>query len=192
MTNALALCEICGEPMPDGEEMFKFHGFSCECPKPPLPRPARANRDTPLWAVSVQGPDDLIAVADYLTAVRVANAFNTWWARLKAEQPLHEYDPRMWAVPVEWIGDIASHVKCAAKPSPDYAPFFEARSSQDAETIKALREALGAAAFKMIADEFDIITAQRVQDAGWTWPSECRHVNPTTFEAVAALAGSAS
>lgn len=32
-------CEICGEPMPPGEEMFKFHGYSCDCPKPPLPRP---------------------------------------------------------------------------------------------------------------------------------------------------------
>ena len=29
-------CEICGEPMPAGEEMFKFHGYSCDCPKPPL------------------------------------------------------------------------------------------------------------------------------------------------------------
>lgn len=24
-----------------GEEMFKFHGYSCDCPKPPLPRPDR-------------------------------------------------------------------------------------------------------------------------------------------------------
>lgn len=30
-------CEICGEPMPDGEEVFKFHGYSGPCPKPPLP-----------------------------------------------------------------------------------------------------------------------------------------------------------
>ena len=29
-------CEICGEPMPEGEEMFRFHGYSCSCPKPPL------------------------------------------------------------------------------------------------------------------------------------------------------------
>jgi hypothetical protein len=34
-----AICELCGEPMPDGEEMFKFHGYSGECPKPPLPKP---------------------------------------------------------------------------------------------------------------------------------------------------------
>lgn len=31
-------CEICGEPMPEGESMFKFHGFSGPCPKPPLPK----------------------------------------------------------------------------------------------------------------------------------------------------------
>lgn len=30
------LCELCGEPMPKGEEMFKYHGYSCDCPKPPL------------------------------------------------------------------------------------------------------------------------------------------------------------
>lgn len=31
-------CELCGEPMPPGEEMFKFHGYSGACPKPPLPK----------------------------------------------------------------------------------------------------------------------------------------------------------
>lgn len=30
------LCRLCGEPMPEGEEMFKYHGYSCNCPKPPL------------------------------------------------------------------------------------------------------------------------------------------------------------
>ena len=30
-----ARCKLCGEPMPAGEEMFKFHGYSGECPKPP-------------------------------------------------------------------------------------------------------------------------------------------------------------
>lgn len=33
-------CEICGEPMPEGEDMFKFHGYSGPCPKPPLPQPS--------------------------------------------------------------------------------------------------------------------------------------------------------
>lgn len=33
-----AKCEICGELMPPGEEMFKFHGYSGGCPKPSQPR----------------------------------------------------------------------------------------------------------------------------------------------------------
>lgn len=32
-----AICEFCGEPMPQGEEMFKYHGYSGPCPKPPKP-----------------------------------------------------------------------------------------------------------------------------------------------------------
>jgi hypothetical protein len=34
--NQSAVCELCGEPMPDGEEMFKYHGYSGPCPKPPM------------------------------------------------------------------------------------------------------------------------------------------------------------
>lgn len=37
MPSELALCKICGEPMPKGEEMFFYHGLSGPCPKPPLP-----------------------------------------------------------------------------------------------------------------------------------------------------------
>lgn len=32
-------CNICGEPMPEGETMFQFHGYSGPCPKPPLLQP---------------------------------------------------------------------------------------------------------------------------------------------------------
>jgi len=32
----MAKCTLCGEPMPEGESMFKFHGYSGPCPKPPL------------------------------------------------------------------------------------------------------------------------------------------------------------
>ena len=31
------LCTVCGEPMSESESMFKFHGYSGPCPKPPLP-----------------------------------------------------------------------------------------------------------------------------------------------------------
>lgn len=34
----MSVCELCGEPMPAGEEMFKYHGYSGPCPKPPKAR----------------------------------------------------------------------------------------------------------------------------------------------------------
>jgi len=36
-------CELCGEPMPEGEQMFKYHGYSGPCPKPPLAKPPGLN-----------------------------------------------------------------------------------------------------------------------------------------------------
>ena len=43
-------CIICGEPMPEGEEMFKYHGYSGNCPKPPLPK-----SDTPRTDIAALG-----------------------------------------------------------------------------------------------------------------------------------------
>lgn len=37
MIGEVQACELCGEPMPPGEQMFKYHGYSGPCPKPPLP-----------------------------------------------------------------------------------------------------------------------------------------------------------
>jgi hypothetical protein len=37
--SAIARCGLCGEPMPPGEQMFQYHGYSGPCPKPPLPKP---------------------------------------------------------------------------------------------------------------------------------------------------------
>lgn len=50
--NEIAKCELCGEPMPPGEEMFKLHGYSGPCPKPPLPR--RKFRKKPVVIEAVQ------------------------------------------------------------------------------------------------------------------------------------------
>lgn len=32
-------CELCGEPMPEGEGMFKYHGYSGPCQKKPMLQP---------------------------------------------------------------------------------------------------------------------------------------------------------
>ncbi len=39
MSDPMPNCELCGDPMPTGEEMFKYHGYSGPCPKPPLVEP---------------------------------------------------------------------------------------------------------------------------------------------------------
>jgi hypothetical protein len=55
MGESQAVCELCGEPMPAGEEMFKFHGYSGPCPKPPLARPhAEAHTPGP-WVTNAFG-----------------------------------------------------------------------------------------------------------------------------------------
>jgi hypothetical protein len=40
-----AKCELCGEPMPPGEQMFKFHGYSGPCPKEQKPDPGYKPND---------------------------------------------------------------------------------------------------------------------------------------------------
>ena len=39
-------CQLCGEPMPEGEEMFNYHGYSGPCPKPQLPKQGEIQHDT--------------------------------------------------------------------------------------------------------------------------------------------------
>ena len=57
-----SLCTLCGEPMPAGEEMFKFHGYSGPCPAPPLPK------QTMKWKMVPEEPTEAMGRegADYL------------------------------------------------------------------------------------------------------------------------------
>lgn len=41
-------CSICGEPMPEGEEMFKFHGYSGPCPKGAPLKPVEPTPEPPV------------------------------------------------------------------------------------------------------------------------------------------------
>lgn len=49
-------CSLCGEPMPAGEEMFKFHGYSGDCPKPPLPKPLDPVREAIRSSIKAGAP----------------------------------------------------------------------------------------------------------------------------------------
>lgn len=68
--NEQAHCTVCGEPMPAGEEMFNYHGYSGPCPKPPLPHhlPPKAQFEKQstgaLVAMICQTTDGLLEVQD--------------------------------------------------------------------------------------------------------------------------------
>lgn len=62
-------CEMCGEPMPAGEEMFKYHGYSGPCPAPPMARPG-----PPAFVPNVETPETAVRnLAMLLGMVRAAN-----------------------------------------------------------------------------------------------------------------------
>ena len=71
-----AKCGICGEPMPEGEQMFKFHGYSGPCRKPALEKTGYK------YDVLIQGgmgPDVwdreiVVTEADIVDAARAAKA----------------------------------------------------------------------------------------------------------------------
>lgn len=62
---------------------------------------ADAARDEGLWAVNVQGPDDLYACASRLAALELANQWNLGFIA-QQEKDHHPYDPIMRAVAIQW------------------------------------------------------------------------------------------
>lgn len=56
MATKQALCKLCGEPMPPGEEMFKFHGYSGPCPTKEKP----ANLGGPIQTVAT--PEERLSI----------------------------------------------------------------------------------------------------------------------------------
>ncbi len=69
-------CELCGEPMPPGEQMFKFHGYSGPCPAPQILRKrsiqesvAEAERLLDETLMRIGPNDETIDVAWVLTRI---------------------------------------------------------------------------------------------------------------------------
>ena len=87
-----AKCAICGEPMPIGEEMFKFHGYSGDCQKPPVPKkPVKQKIPGLVWAVAAK---DKRTVSMMFDTNEQANAFV---ASVDADEPhivVHETDKK--------------------------------------------------------------------------------------------------
>lgn len=78
--DTMALCELCGEALPYGEHMFKYHGHSGPCPKPPKQEPAakqkpsRAARIAEVRAfyndmIQLQQSTDIVSINKVLDAL---------------------------------------------------------------------------------------------------------------------------
>lgn len=50
-------CGLCGEPMPPGEEMFQYHGYSGPCPKPPA---APVQQEPVAWLIDENEPSEFV------------------------------------------------------------------------------------------------------------------------------------
>ena len=100
-----ARCQICGEPMPPGEEMFTYHGYSGPCPKPPLPKgPSKPWNE--VWAgEDHSSPPSADATAGELVALR--ERFRDLMAGiLNADSPAEE--AARWAVFDAAVTDLAA------------------------------------------------------------------------------------
>jgi hypothetical protein len=72
-----ALCELCGDSMPPGEDMFKFHGYSGPCPKPPLVKnktPIKPGFYWALWLTAANGTHE----GDQLTPSKDWEVVEVW------------------------------------------------------------------------------------------------------------------
>ncbi len=72
-----------------------------------------------LWCCHVRGPDDLVACADYASALALADTL----LRYDRQPNRHEYDPYFSAVPALWTAGATDHAEDLAKralPGSDY------------------------------------------------------------------------
>ncbi|RKR92840.1 hypothetical protein BDK92_7322 [Micromonospora pisi] len=68
-----------------------------------------------LWAVHVEGPDDVIAAADLAEADRKAAEINAAWEQFTKRPDASELDPRWHAVVVEWPSSADDHTEEVAR-----------------------------------------------------------------------------
>lgn len=94
-----AVCNICGEPMPAGEEVFNFHGYSGPCPKPPLLQPhqmrvVEEKKDLDERAEKLRGflaADDSVRLVDDAERLRMTEQYKVMreYSRILDERILH-------------------------------------------------------------------------------------------------------
>ena len=101
MTTEPTKCELCGEPMPPGETMFKFHGYSGPCPKPPLeqyvPDGHHVVEDADGERFVKNSDEEIVIDESWLASLGWVALGNTWY-------PPERSHPRQYDCPIlMWI-----------------------------------------------------------------------------------------
>lgn len=65
---------------------------------------------TELWALHIEGPDDILAAPSKEAAEERARQLNEIWAKAEAAQPSENW-PVMNAVVVPWTGSAENHAR---------------------------------------------------------------------------------
>jgi hypothetical protein len=104
----------------------------------PAARYSRAAKDSKLWMLNIEGPDDIVAAPSFMEAIKVRDEFNEYWRVYNAKcvengrNPDHL--PTLRAVIMEWDGTEQAHANSLSKYWPDYIGFGGA-------AIEALKQA---------------------------------------------------
>lgn len=68
-----------------------------------------------LWAVHVEGPDDVLAMPDAVEAEKQAEQINAAYERFAARPDASELDGRWHAVVIPWPYDAEGHAESLAE-----------------------------------------------------------------------------
>lgn len=75
-----------------------------------------------LWAIHVEGPDDIVAMPDRATAEAKAAEVNAIAEMLRNRPTASELDPHLSAAVIEWPGTAVEHTADLATNGTEYSP----------------------------------------------------------------------
>lgn len=123
MSEQKAVCQLCGEPMPAGEEMFNYHGYSGPCPKPPKSGQINDPYEGPLdpapsapmsEQVVRRVTDEMVLAALREDAAQKGESFDAMWRQMDNAQRDTLLDE--WRCVIECALSAAPAVPVATEP----------------------------------------------------------------------------
>ncbi|MFM0165696.1 hypothetical protein PQR39_35370 [Paraburkholderia sediminicola] len=96
----------------------------------PAARYSRAAKETKLWMLHIEGPDDIVAAPSFMEAWKVREEFNAYWraySAMRVRQGANpDHLPTTRAVVMEWDGTPKDHTANVAEYWAGYLGYDEA------------------------------------------------------------------